>query len=85
MHAKLQNERLRLDRALAAQGALRIPVPRRLGEPFERRAFKVRKFRAPRPPPVPARDPERAIHMLLSKPEHRSSEACISDGSLSTS
>src|SRR5207244_10306166 len=54
-------------RALAPQGAIRIPVVRSLGESFERCAFKIRKVRAPRASPVPARDPERAIHMLRSE------------------
>jgi hypothetical protein len=48
---------------LAAQSALRIPIAGSLGEPFERRALEIRKFDAPRPPPVPARNLERSIYM----------------------
>ena len=52
-------------RALTMPCAIGIPVARGLGQAFERRAFEVRKLRATRPPPVPARDPKRAIHVLL--------------------
>jgi hypothetical protein len=69
---KAPERALAAGRALATEGsAVRIPVSRCLGESFECRAFKVRELRAPRPPPVPARNPERAIHMLLSQPEHK--------------
>jgi hypothetical protein len=66
---------------LSAQRTFGIPVTRRLRESFQRRTFEIRKLGTMCPPPVPARNLERAVDMLLRYSEHRSSEACLSDAS----